>query len=286
MQALTEEGRRVVEDLANRHGFSTDAVTTMLYAVSAGYGSQAQFSHPEFGGMGQWSAGGMIMIGDMFNNMLAGRVSSLCQELSSILQQQALFAPPPQSQSQTQSGGWQAQVGQSPGHFSTGASLFVQGAGGQWWPAELGSPASTGGQNDLRYAYFPDSRRLAIDIAGAITVYDTGPHQIGGFSQQQSGDQSLTFTSQLGLVRVSDLPVVTDANAQNVVAEPTPAIEPSAAPQPMPIEASPSPQPGAGASGGSDEIFSLIEKLADLHAKGVLNDSEFEAKKTELLGRL
>ena len=102
MQQLTDEGRRIVDDIARRHGFSTDAVTCMLSAVSAGYGNQAQFNHPEFGGMGQWSSGGMIMIGDMFNNYLKGRVGSLCQELSGVIQGQPLFAAPAQSQSQSQ----------------------------------------------------------------------------------------------------------------------------------------------------------------------------------------
>ena len=75
---------------------------------------------------------------------------------------------------------------------------------------------STGGQNNLRYAYFPGARRLAIDVNGQVTVYDTGEHQISGFSQQQSGDQSITFTSQFGLVRVADLPRINTTNPKNV----------------------------------------------------------------------
>ena len=67
---LTPEGRRLVEDVAQRHGVSADAVLTLLQAVAAGHGTSAQFSHPELGGMGQWSQGGMIMVGDMFNNAL------------------------------------------------------------------------------------------------------------------------------------------------------------------------------------------------------------------------
>lgn len=35
-----------------------------------------------------------------------------------------------------------------------------------------------------------------------------------------------------------------------------------------------------------DELFSHIEKLADLHQRGILNQEEFEAKKAELLKRL
>jgi hypothetical protein len=36
MQQLTTEGRKVVEGLAQRHGFSPDAVSHMLFAVLAG----------------------------------------------------------------------------------------------------------------------------------------------------------------------------------------------------------------------------------------------------------
>ena len=44
---------------------------------------------------------------------------------------------------------------------------------------DLGQPASMGSQNDLSYAVFPDKQRLAINLAGRVTVYDTGAHQIG-----------------------------------------------------------------------------------------------------------
>jgi hypothetical protein len=39
-------------------------------------------------------------------------------------------------------------------------------------------------------------------------IYDTGNHRISGVAQAQSADQTLTFTSQDGLVRVGDLPKV------------------------------------------------------------------------------
>jgi hypothetical protein len=310
MQQLTDEGRRIVDDVARRHGFSSDAVLCMLLAVSAGYGNQAQFNHPEFGGMGQWSMGGMIMIGDMFNNYLKGRVDSLCQELSSLIQGQPLFQMPAQSQSQSQGGGggWQGQSGgshqqQSNGYGNTGyggsgASLFVPAASSNWWPADLGMPGSTGGQNNLRYAYFPAARRLAVDINGQVSVYDTGQHQIGGFSQQQSGDQSITFTSQFGLVRVADLPRINPVNTgaapqQPYASQPDPLqaapwVQPAPAPMPPPpppMASSPPNQFGAPQA-QHDEIVALIEKLAELHKKSILTDSEFESKKAELLSRL
>jgi hypothetical protein len=303
VQELTDEGRRIVDEVARRHGFSSGAVTAMLAAVSAGYGNQAQFNHQEFGGMGQWSSGGMIMIGDMFNNHLKGRINSLCQELAGLIQNRPLFAMPAQSQSQSQGGDWQGQPGggyqQQGSGGVTGASLFVPDAkSGNWWPADLGVPGSTGAQNNLRYAYFPGARRLAIDVGGQISVYDTGNHQIGGFSQQQSGDQSMTFTSQFGLVRVADLPRVDTANTANAGTKANQFFgsEP-VAPGPAPKSAQAAPASGPEAAvlpagrnamtpAASDDIFSLIEKLADLHKKGVLTDNEYETKKGELLSRL
>ena len=201
MPELTAEGRRIVEDVARRHAVSEGAVVELLAALVAGGGTQAQFNHPDLGGMGQWSQGGMVMVGDMFNNALKARVDALCSELAGVLRAGAAFAPAASRQSQSQSQGQPAGIG---------VSLFVPGsmASDAWWPAELGGAASVGSQNDLRYASFPATRRLAIARGGQVTVYDTGDHRIGGFSQQQSGDQSLTFTSQHGLVRVADLPVV------------------------------------------------------------------------------
>jgi hypothetical protein len=70
----------------------------------------------------------------------------------------------------------------------------------------LGRPGAVGAQNDLRYAVFSESRRLVIDDHGAITVYDTGSHRIFGAAQAQSSDQTLSFTSEDGLVRVVDMP--------------------------------------------------------------------------------
>jgi len=76
--------------------------------------------------------------------------------------------------------------------------------GSSCWPVGLGKLSSVGAQNDLRYAVFP--RRLV--IKDGEHIYDTGNHRISGVAQAQSADQTLTFTSQDGLVRVKDLPKV------------------------------------------------------------------------------
>ena len=183
-----------------------------MNALSAGGGTQAQFNHYELGGMGQWSRGGMIMIGDMFNNGLKAKVDMLCNDLSDLLGRSGMMAPSSfQSQSQSSGGSYSSfnSNGNSNNNSNGQVSLFVQGgSSGNWWPGDLGHASSVGSQNDLRYAYFPQARRLAINQNGNVTVYDSGDHQIGGFAQQQGGDQSITFNSQYGLVRVADLPIV------------------------------------------------------------------------------
>ena len=68
--------------LARRHGFSTGAVWVLVEALRAGRGRSAQWSHPELGGPGQWLAGGMLQIGDLFNDPLKARVATLLAELS------------------------------------------------------------------------------------------------------------------------------------------------------------------------------------------------------------
>src|SRR5271169_4621567 len=92
MPNLTPEGLRIVTDVATRHGVSLDVALTLLGALAQGNGRQAQFNHPELGGMGQWSQGGMIMIGDMFNQGLKHRVDALCNELADFLRSQPLAA--------------------------------------------------------------------------------------------------------------------------------------------------------------------------------------------------
>ena len=90
------------------------------------------------------------------------------------------------------------------------------GASGErpWWPLKLGTPEAAGGQGDVRYAYFEDERRLAIDRGGRVTVYDTADHRIRGVAQQQGGGRSdLVFTSQHGPVPVGELKVIDSTDA-------------------------------------------------------------------------
>ncbi|EPX56888.1 hypothetical protein D187_007324 [Cystobacter fuscus DSM 2262] len=231
MLELTSEGQRAVAELAQRHGVSGEAVRVLLEALAAGGGTQAQFNHPELGGLGQWSQGGMLMVGNMFDHGLKARVDALCVELARRMRVGPLFTP-----------------------ATPGAS----------WPAEFGAPSSSGSQGDVRYAYFPDRRRLVIQRGGQVTIHDTGEHRISGVSQQQGAGQSLTFTSQFGPIRLSELPVMGPAPVAPTSPSATPAAAPSAATDPL----------------------SLIERLAELRDKGVLTEEEFAAKKAELLSRL
>ena len=265
MRQLSAAGQQAINDLAQRHGFSSDAVLSMLQSVINGHGSMAQFSHPEFGGSGQWMRGGMIMISDMFNNALKGRIDALCGELSALVADQPVILG---GSFQSQSQGSQQQGGFGP---AGPVSLFVPPAdagSGNWWPGGLGGASSTGAQNGVRYAYFALARRLAIEIGGKVTVYDTLDHQISGFSQQQSLGGSLTFTSQYGLVDVATLPIVSGETKARCA--PT----------------SPPSEPSFVAAQPTSDIFTALEKLGDLHGKGILSDEEFASKKAELLSRL
>ena len=123
--------------------------------------------------------------------------------------------------------------------------------------------------------------RIAIEVNGRVTVYDTLDHQIGGFSQQQSYGGTLSFNSQYGLIDVASLPVI----SVDGVAPFVPAQAPAPAPfQPLSNGASAS--FGNSTSASSQDVFATIEKLAGLRAKGILSDDEFASKKAELLSRV
>ena len=125
------------------------------------------------------------MVGDMFNTQLKAKLDALCSDIA-------------------------AHLGASGGADRTQSaaddvSYRSMSGSADWWPAGLGRPGAVGAQNDLRYAVFPDTRRLVIDDRGEVSVYDTGDHRIFGVAQAQSSDRTLSFTSQDGLVKVADL---------------------------------------------------------------------------------
>lgn len=223
----------------------------------------AQFSHPEFGGNGQWARGGMVMLGDMFNNELKGRVDVLANELASAISTAPGIMRTGSFQSQSQSDGAAA--------FAHSSAFFVSDPQSPWYPAELGTPNGSGSQNRTRYAYFADQRRLAVQADGAVSLYDTLDHRINGFGQQHGGDAALTFTSQHGTVNLSTLPVV-----RNGVAAQAPVAAAGAAPR-----------AGTVASNGAETSpFESIAQLSALKDRGILTEEEFAAKKAELLARI
>ena len=251
--ALTDEGRSTVEALAHHHGVAPEAVVVLLRALQRGGGDQAQFTHADLGGMGQWSRHGMIMVGDMFNDALKARVDQLCRETAGLLGRPELF---------------QAD--------RRGAPSDV----GAWWPEDCGRPSASGSQNDMRYACFPETRRLAIGHGDRVDLYDTGEHRIHGVSQQQGGDRDLKFTSQLGTVALHSLKRVSQDEAAS--REPASDRPPDPGPRPAtPVAGLPDPARPAGS-----EVLATLERLHELQRKGVLSEAEFAEKKKELLARI
>ena len=289
MQLLSQAGQQVIAGIAQRHGFSIDAVMNMLDAVLRGNGSMAQFNHGEFSGAGQWMRGGMTMVSDMFNHQLLGRVDSLCSELSNLVANQPGLMQTGSFQSQTQGApmaaiSWGADGGPAGSGSSSSGQLFAPPPP-DWWGPSLRYPNSTGAQNGARYAYFAQARRLAVDVGGTVTVYDTLDHQIGGFSQQQSGDGTMSCSSQYGTVSLASLPVVL-INGRAPVQAPSPAATPGSNPAwNNGHNAGPSMVNNPSGALPAD-LLATLQKLADLHGAGVLTADEFSAKKADLLSRL
>src|SRR3954470_19888537 len=122
-----------LSDVAARHGVSLAAVNAVLASLRTSRGTAAQFNHPDLGGHGQWMPG-MTEVGDMFNTALRSRVDALCSELAGMIGSESAIDP----------------------------AAAPATSAERWWPASLGSPDAGGGQNDVRYAWFARSRRLAV----------------------------------------------------------------------------------------------------------------------------
>jgi hypothetical protein len=56
--------------------------------------------------------------------------------------------------------------------------------------------------------------------------------------------------------------------------------------QQQPQYAAPPPAAAPAPAADPDEVYAQLEKLADLKAKGILTDAEFEVQKAKLLGQM
>jgi hypothetical protein len=131
----------------------------------------------------------------------------------------------------------------------------------------------------VRYAVFPGSRRLVVEIQGNSTVYDTLDHQIGGVSQQQGYGSDVTFNSQYGVVPCAQLPVIS-YNGQAPVQQSAPL-------QPVQYTQPANNQPSfSGNSAQDGDVFQKIERLGELLQKGYISNEEFTEKKRDLLSKL
>lgn len=184
-------------NLSKKHGFDIEAIKALADGMKSAGGRLARFDHPGLGGMGQWMPG-YTKIGAN-DPALKERVNGLCEDLLRLLKSDGHPHTPGTDE-------------QPPGFAGQAEEKGEDDA--VWWPKTLGtSPNSVGGQNQVRYAYFADARRLAVDRGdGRVTVYDTGEHHVHGVAQRQGGSafssDRLVFQSQHGEVDLDTLTIV------------------------------------------------------------------------------
>jgi len=171
----------LVQRLARDHDLPESAVAALREALRQGHGRMAQFDIPALGGPGQWMSGGMTMVGDMFDHALKAKVEALCRAL-------------------------QPEAAKAGAAGDDGAFEPRRPGASSWWPSPYASPAATGGQNDFRYAYFPQDDALVVEEKGRVIVYDTAGRDLRGFGQSQPGPPALSLHGRLGGVDLATLP--------------------------------------------------------------------------------
>jgi hypothetical protein len=178
----------VLPEIAQRYQVPEGAVRELYRQLQSNGGVQCQFACPELGGQIQWMPG-MVMVSRPTDKALKAKVDGLCCELAAILTGSDTAAPAALSWA------WEHRV-----------------PGESWWPAQFGHPATAGEQNGVRYAFFPEKRRLLIQQGARIDAYDTADHEITGAAQQQQGGghalSSLTFATNHGPISTKELKCV------------------------------------------------------------------------------
>lgn len=158
--------------IAQEFKVQESTVSQLLEGLHRNGGRQVQFNIAELGGMGQWQAGGMVMVGDMFNNELKAKVDKLCR---------ALVELPVETENET--------------------FVPIQSAVGSKRFASI-----KGSQNGISYAYYQAEDILEITDENGLKKYDTKGYLLTGVQQSQSNDaRKLSFSYAGGSVEVEDL---------------------------------------------------------------------------------
>lgn len=156
--------------IAEKYGVSREIAEDLLAKLRCTGGKQVQFSHEALGGMGQWSAG-MVMIGRMNDDALKAKVNDLCTELARM----------------ASTGSPEEETGVTNRQVATP-------------PDNTPSATAAGSQNGTRYAYFASDDRLVIEQNGVEMTYDASGYRITGVAQDQAGGApgTLRFTTAGG----------------------------------------------------------------------------------------
>lgn len=172
---------KTIKALAKQYSVSEETVRILLEGLKQSGGYQVQFNIPELGGMGQWQ-GGMVMIGDMFNNSLKAKVAELCSALVPVVQELV-------QEEQTK----RSEAMKTPSSKKEATKT-------------RSSPSFSGSQNGVKYTYFSAEDRLEIEENGKVKAYSTKGYALSGVQQaQDNAGQTLSFSYPGGTVKVKDL---------------------------------------------------------------------------------
>lgn len=162
------------KEIASKFDVSESTVKQIFDSLERTGGRQAQFNIAELGGMGQWQFGGMMMIGDMFNNTLKAKVASICEAVADLVINMPKDEKAKEKNSKKDT--------------------------------DTRKASMKGSQNDIHYAFYPSEKVLEITKNGKTKKYHTKDYQLSGVQQSQDGSgKKLSFSHPNGTVSVSDL---------------------------------------------------------------------------------
>ncbi len=183
---MGERTPMILEESAQRFGFSLPVVQHIWDGLVRSHGKQVQFNSPELGGQGQWQ-NGMLMIGDWNNHSLKARLAELIEQLAPLAAQSPAFAEVPAAQVYARQ---EQPLGVTDETETTEPEKTLTGG----WQ---------GTQNGISYVFYPEQSLLALNSGER---YSTAPYFVLGMGQsQQQGRNTLVLLTDQGEIAVDQL---------------------------------------------------------------------------------
>jgi hypothetical protein len=194
---------QIISSLAKKYGLPSEIVQQLAYEMQKNRGEAVRFDIEYLGGKGRWKLNQSASVGNGFDVELNNFITDLCSDLSDHIRADAANvddddddeAPTIPSRPRGNSA-LDDTIGIPPLSLKPNV----------WWPEDFGDePDMTGHVGEIRYAYFPQRRRLVLRQGLRNRIFDTANFDVQEIAVgTESGFFNLVVLTSHGDFRLGD----------------------------------------------------------------------------------